>query len=136
MAGAGEVEERIAGDDLSGAGSPATRMEGKWEKDTAGTSHGTCVLCPSDVPASRFSPGMGRVSANPRQVVASRGAGQRLQQNHPAQQLRSLARSHRAATCDQGCCWASKSPCARSRLQGRDGPIRCGALLTRLPRFV
>lgn len=59
MAGAGETEERIAGADLSGEGSPAARMEGKWEKDTAGTSHGTRMLCPNGVAASRFSPGIG-----------------------------------------------------------------------------
>lgn len=59
MAGAGETEERIAGADLSGAGSPAARMEGKWEKDTAGTGRVTRVLCPNSVAASRFSPGMG-----------------------------------------------------------------------------
>lgn len=56
MARAGETEERIAGADLSGEGSPASRMEGKWEKDTAGTGRDTL---PQQCPISRFSPRMG-----------------------------------------------------------------------------
>lgn len=81
------MEERIAGADLSGAGSPAARMEGKWEKDTAGTSHGTHALCPNGVAASHFSAGMGWVRASPQQTGAPRGARWGLQQTHPAGQL-------------------------------------------------
>ena len=68
MAGAGETGERIAGADLSREGSPAARMEGKWEKDTAGTGRDTRVLCPNAVPLPAFPPGwaggMGEVSAS------------------------------------------------------------------------
>lgn len=150
MAGAGETEERIAGADLSRAGSPAARMEGKWEKDTAGTSHGTRVLCPNGVAASHFSPGWaggtGRLRDSPQQTRAPRGAHWELQQMDPAGQLGSSARSHQTATCDQGCSQASASPCARSWLQ-ESGPnlviinsgllqIRHGALPTWVPGFV
>lgn len=79
MAGAGETEERIAGADLSGAGSPAARMEGKWEKDTAGTGRSTRVLCPNGVAAARFSLGMGWVRSRPQQTGSSRGARWGLQ---------------------------------------------------------
>lgn len=57
MARAGETGERIAGADLSREGSPAASMEGKWEKDTAGTGRDTRVLCPSSVLLPACPPG-------------------------------------------------------------------------------
>lgn len=91
MARAGETEERIAGADLSGEGSPASRMEGKWEKDTAGTGRDTRVLCPSSVPFPAFPPGwagaMGRVRANSQHSRAPGGICRGLPQMHPLGQL-------------------------------------------------
>lgn len=63
MARARETQERIAGAELSGEGSAAARMEGKWEKDTAGTGRDTRALCPSNVPIPACPPGTAQLRA-------------------------------------------------------------------------